>query len=112
MHWFIDVTGLIIHKTPIIKNSFITYYSTKIKLDTYHGISYMHGIGEKTMLKSKSRMFKGLVEKIDIALSEGTNFDEIAGKLKNVHIKVRDEYIKPLPTDLCTQLAMNELESR
>lgn len=57
-------------------------------------------------------MFKGLVEKIDIALSEGTNFDEIAGKLKNVHVKVRDEYVKPLPTDLCTQLAMNELESR
>ena len=72
----------------------------------------MHGIGEKTMLKSKSRMFKGLVEKIGIALSEGTNFDEIAGKLKNVHVKVRDEYVKPLPTDLCTQLAMNELESR
>ena len=40
------------------------------------------------MLKSKSRMFKGLVEKIDIALSEGTNFDEIAGKLKNVHVLV------------------------
>ena len=29
-------------------------------------------------LKSKSKMFKGLVEKIDIALSEGTNFDEPA----------------------------------
>jgi len=36
-------------------------------------------------LKSKSKLFKSLVEKIDIALSEGTNFDEIAGKLKNVH---------------------------
>ena len=57
-------------------------------------------------------MFKGLVEKIDIALSEGTNFDEIAGKLKNVHVKIKDEYVKPLPTDLCTQLANNELESR
>ncbi len=57
-------------------------------------------------------MFKGLVEKIDLALSEGKTFDEIAGKLKNVHVKVRDEYVKPLPTDLCTQLAMNELESR
>jgi hypothetical protein len=63
-------------------------------------------------LKSKSKMFKSLVEKIDIALSEGTNFDEIAGKLKNVHVKIKDEYVKPLPTDLCTQLANNELESR
>jgi hypothetical protein len=63
-------------------------------------------------LKSKSKMFKGLVEKIDIALSEGTSFDELAGKLKNVHIKIGDEYVKPLPTDLCTQLAKNELENR
>ena len=71
------------------------------------------GQGEKTMnLKSKSKLFKSLVEKIDIALSEGTNFDEIAGKLKNVHIKHKDMYEKPLHTDLCTMLAMNELESR
>ena len=63
-------------------------------------------------LKSKSKLFKTLVEKIDIALSEGTNFDEIAGKLKNVHIKRGDNYEKPLHTDLCTLLAMNELESR
>ena len=63
-------------------------------------------------LKSKSKMFKGLVEKIDIALWEGTSFDEVAGKLKNVHIKIGDEYVKPLPTDLCTQLAKNELENR
>ena len=47
-----------------------------------------------------------------IALAEGTNFDEIAGKLKNVHIKHKDMYEKPLHTDLCTMLAMNELESR
>ncbi len=81
-------------------------------VDTDSGNSYIDGIGEKTMLKSKSKMFKGLVEKIDLALSEGKTFDEIAGKLKNVHVVVRDEYVKPLPTDLCTQLAMNELESR
>jgi len=71
------------------------------------------GQGENKMnLKSKSKLFKSLVEKIDIALSEGTNFDEIAGKLKNVHIKNKDMYEKPLHTDLCTMLAMNELESR
>ena len=63
-------------------------------------------------LKSKSKMFKALVEKMDMALSEGTSFDEIACKLKNVHIKIGDEYVKPLPTDLCTQLAKNELENR
>jgi hypothetical protein len=38
-------------------------------------------------LKSKSKMFRSLVEKIDIAMSEGTSFDEIAGKLKTVHVK-------------------------
>jgi hypothetical protein len=27
-------------------------------------------------------------------------------------VKIKDEYVKPLPTDLCTQLANNELESR
>jgi|TARA_A100001388_G_C28416942_1_gene333230 hypothetical protein len=63
-------------------------------------------------LKSKSKVFKNLVEKIDVVMSEGKDFDEIAGKLKRVHIKVKDEYVNPLPTDLCTQLAMNELESR
>lgn len=63
-------------------------------------------------LKSKSKMFKALVEKMDMALSDGTNFDEIAGNLKKLHIKVKDEYVKPLPTDLCTVLAMNELENR
>jgi hypothetical protein len=29
-----------------------------------------------------------------------------------VHIKNKDMYEKPLHTDLCTMLAMNELESR
>jgi hypothetical protein len=29
-----------------------------------------------------------------------------------VHIKHKDMYEKPLHTDLCTMLAMNELESR
>jgi len=63
-------------------------------------------------LKSKSKLFKTLVEKIDIALSEGENFDRIADKLKNLHLKIGDDYMKPLHTDLCTKLAMNELESR
>ena len=63
-------------------------------------------------LKSKSKMFKALVEKMDMALSEGNSFDEIAGNLKKLHLKVKDEYVKPLPTDLCSDLAMNELESR
>ena len=63
-------------------------------------------------LKSKSKMFKTLVEKMDMALSEGNSFDEIAGNLKKLHLKVKDEYVKPLPTDLCSDLAMNELESR
>ena len=77
------------------------------------GFLIFMGQGEnKINLKSKSKLFKSLVEKIDIALSEGTNFDEIAGKLKNVHIKHKDMYEKPLHTDLCTMLAMNELESR
>jgi hypothetical protein len=49
---------------------------------------------------------------MDIALSEGSSFDEIAGNLKKLHIKVKDEYVKPLPTDLCSSLAMNELENR
>ena len=57
-------------------------------------------------------MFKALVEKMDMALSEGTGFDEIAGNLKKLHIKVKDEYVKPLPTDLCSSLAYNELENR
>ena len=57
-------------------------------------------------------MFKSLVEKIDTVMSEGSNFNEIAGKLKTVHVKIGDEYYQPLSTDLCTQLAMNELESR
>ena len=38
-------------------------------------------------LKSKSKLFKTLVEKIDIALSEGENFDRIADRLKNLHLK-------------------------
>ncbi len=63
-------------------------------------------------LKSKSKLFKTLIEKIDIALAEGDNFDRIADKLKNLHLKVGDEYMKPLHTDLVTKLAMNELESR
>jgi hypothetical protein len=63
-------------------------------------------------LKSKSKLFKTLVEKIDIALSEGENFDRIADRLKNLHLKIGDDYMKPLHTDLCTKLAMNELESR
>ena len=63
-------------------------------------------------LKSKSKIFRSLVEKMDLALSEGKSFDEISDKLKNVHIKNKDEYQKPLHTDLCDILAMNELESR
>ena len=63
-------------------------------------------------LKSKSKIFKTLVEKMDMALSEGSNFDEVASNLKKMHIKIKDEYVKPLPTDLCTTLAMNELENR
>ena len=71
------------------------------------------GQGENKMnLKSKSKLFKTLVEKIDITLAEGDNFDRIADKLKNLHLKVGDEYMKPLHTDLVTKLAMNELESR
>ena len=58
-------------------------------------------------LKSKSKLFHALVEKIDIALASEHNFDRIADKLKNLHIKVGDDY-----TDLCTKLAINELESR
>ena len=63
-------------------------------------------------LKSKSKIFRSLVEKMDIALSEGTSFDEISDKLKNIHIKHRDQYQKPLHTDLCDILANTELESR
>ena len=63
-------------------------------------------------LKSKSKMFKALVEKMDVALSEGRSFDEIAGRLKRLHIKVKDEYVKPLPTDLCSSLAYDELENK
>jgi len=63
-------------------------------------------------LKSKSKLFKTIIEKMDIALSEGENFDRIADKLKNVHIKMGDEYHRPLHTDLCNKLAMDELESR
>ena len=63
-------------------------------------------------LKSKSKLFKTIIEKMDIALSEGENFDRIADKLKNVHVKMGEEYHKPLHTDLCTKLAMDELESR
>ena len=63
-------------------------------------------------LKSKSKTFRSMVEKMDIALSEGRSFDEIAGSLKKVHIKVKDEYIRPINTDICTILANNELESR
>ena len=63
-------------------------------------------------LKSKSKLFHALVEKIDIALASEHNFDRIADKLKNLHIKVGDDYMKPLHTDLCTKLAINELESR
>jgi hypothetical protein len=63
-------------------------------------------------LKSKSKLFRTIIEKMDIALSEGENFDRIADKLKNVHVKMGDEYHKPLHTDLCSKLAMDELESR
>lgn len=63
-------------------------------------------------LKSKSKMFKALVEKMDIALSSGTSFNEVAGNLKKTHLKVKDDYIKPIHTDLCTILAIDELESR
>jgi hypothetical protein len=33
-------------------------------------------------LKSKSKLFRAMIEKIDIALSDGSNFDRIADKLK------------------------------
>ena len=62
--------------------------------------------------KSKSKLFRAMIEKIDIALSDGSSFDRIADKLKNVHVKMGEEYHKPLHTDLCTKLAMDELESR
>ena len=39
---------------------------------------------------------------MDIALSSEHNFDRIADKLKKLHIKVGDDYMKPLHTDLCT----------
>jgi hypothetical protein len=51
-------------------------------------------------LKSKSKLFRAMIEKIDIALSDGSNFDRIADKLKNVHVKMGEEYHKPLHTDL------------
>jgi len=57
-------------------------------------------------------MFRALVEKMDIALSNGTNFDECANNLKKTHIKVKDDYVKPIHTDLCTILAIDELENR
>ena len=53
-----------------------------------------------------------MIETIDIALSDGSSFYRIADKLKNVHVKMCEEYHKPLHTDLCTKLAMDELESR
>ena len=62
--------------------------------------------------KSKSKMFRTLVEKMDIALSEGSSFDEIVNDLKKLHIKVGEYYRKPLDPDLCSDLAKNELESR
>lgn len=63
-------------------------------------------------LKSKSKMFKALVEKMDIALSENSNFDRIADKLKNLHLKKGEDYVQPLPTDLCTMLAQDECNCR
>ena len=63
-------------------------------------------------LKSKSKIFKSLVEKMDIALSQSSDNQQIALKLKNVHIKVGDRYIRPLGMDVCGKLAMDELESR
>ena len=38
-------------------------------------------------LKSKSKLFRTIVEKMDIALSEGENFDRIADKLKMFTLK-------------------------
>ena len=57
-------------------------------------------------------MFKALVEKMDIALSENSNFDRIADKLKNLHLKKGEDYVQPLPTDLCTMLAQDECNCR
>ena len=63
-------------------------------------------------LKSKSKIFKSLVEKMDIALSEDNDNQKIAMRLKNLHIKIGDQYVKPLGLDLCGRLAIDELESR
>jgi len=63
-------------------------------------------------LKSKSKIFRSLIEKMDIALSEDADNQKIAMRLKGLHIKVGDEYISPLGVDLCGRLAMDELESR
>jgi len=63
-------------------------------------------------LKSKSKIFHNLVQKIDLALSEDNDNQKIAMRLKNLHIKIGDNYVKPLGLDLCGKLAMDELESR
>ena len=63
-------------------------------------------------LKSKSKIFHNLVQKIDLALSEDNDNQKIAMRLKNLHVKIGDNYVKPLGLDLCGKLAMDELESR
>ena len=63
-------------------------------------------------LKSKSKIFRSLVEKMDLALAEDSDNQKIAMRLKNLHLKIGDEYVKPLGLDLCGKLAMDELESR
>jgi hypothetical protein len=63
-------------------------------------------------LKSKSKIFHNLIMKMDLALAEDNDNQKIAMRLKNLHIKVGDNYVKPLGLDLCGKLAMDELESR
>ena len=43
-------------------------------------------------LKSKSKIFHNLVQKMDLALAEDNDNQKIAMRLKNLHIKVGDNY--------------------
>jgi len=63
-------------------------------------------------LKSKSKVFKTWIEKIDLVLSEADNFETASNKLKSLTLKVRGEYIQPMHTDLGHAMAMDEFENR
>ena len=63
-------------------------------------------------MKSKSKLFRTLVDKIDTALSESDNFDQAVTKLKKLTLKVREDYTQPIHTDLAQAIAMDEFESR